>query len=49
MIIAAVLKEVGYKNDAAYEMLEDMCHATIVNDNGDAAGTRRAVFVPERD
>ena len=49
MIIAAVLRELGYKNDAAYAMLEDMCHATIVNDNGDAAGTRRPVFVPEYD
>lgn len=49
MIIAAVLKEVGYRNASVYEMLEDMCHSTIVNDNGDAAGVRRAVFVPERD
>ena len=49
MIIAAVLRELGYKNDETYAMLEDMCHATIVNDNGDAAGMRRPVFVPEYD
>ena len=49
MIIAAVLRELGYKNAGTYELLEGLCHETIVNDNGDAAGTRRAVFVPERD
>jgi len=47
MLIAAVLKELGYKNDSVYTMLDSLCHETIVNDNGDAAGTRRPVFVPE--
>lgn len=49
MIIAAVLREIGYKNNETYEMLESLCHTEIFNDNGDAAGTRRAVFVPEYD
>ena len=47
MIIAAVLRELGYKNSDTYAMLESLCHTTIVNDNGDAAGTRKAAFVPE--
>lgn len=44
LIIAAALRRLGYANADTLAMLDRLCPGTIVNDNGDAAGERRAAF-----
>lgn len=42
--IASVLRQLGYENERTFEMLEEMCHTVIFNDNLTRCGRREAAF-----
>lgn len=44
MVIARLLREVGYENAQTYAMLERLCPQTIVNDNQTPCGRRVMMF-----
>ncbi len=44
MVIARLLREVGYENPRTYAMLAELCPETIVNDNETPCGRRVTVF-----
>ncbi len=44
LIIAEILRRLGHTNQQTFDMLENQCPATIMNDNGDAAGIRTIAF-----
>ena len=44
MIIAGVLRHIGYDNEYTYEVLDKLCPAEVYKNNGDIAGTKRNVF-----
>lgn len=44
MVIAAALKQAGYRNDSVYAVLDKLCPTILVNDNMSPCGERRCVM-----
>ena len=48
MVIAEVFRQLGYENGAALEVLDRLCPAELVNDNGSPCGLKKPVFTLAR-